>query len=102
MGFGPPQGRPTVTDDEIAAIMDQSPRVRTLRNMLGATGDAIDPLVDLYRPYVTGLDRLPRDGRFLLVGNHTSFGFAEVLLMPYYARRELGVRVRPLAERALG
>ncbi|MUM34448.1 glycerol acyltransferase, partial [Mycobacterium sp. CBMA361] len=39
MGFGPPQGRPTVTDDEIAAIMDQPPRVRMLRNMLGATGD---------------------------------------------------------------
>ncbi|MUL68330.1 glycerol acyltransferase [Mycobacterium sp. CBMA 234] len=102
MGFGPPQGRPTVTDDEIAAIMNQSPRVRTLRNMLGATGDALNPLIDLYRPWVTGLDRLPRDGRFLLVGNHTAFGFAEVVLVPYYTRRELGVRVRTLAERALG
>lgn len=87
---------------EIAAIMDQPQRVQTLRNILGATGDALEPLIDLYRPYVVGLDRLPRDGRFLLVGNHTAFGFAEVLLMPYYTRRELGVRVRPLAERALG
>lgn len=101
MGFGPPQGRPTVTSDEIAAIMDPPARIRALRNMFGAAGDALDPLVDLYRPYVAGLDRLPRDGRFLLVGNHTAFGFAEVLLMPYYTRRELGVQVRPLAERAL-
>ncbi|MDR3663074.1 MAG: lysophospholipid acyltransferase family protein [Mycobacterium sp.] len=102
MGFGPPKGRPTVTDAEIAAVMDPPSRVRTLRNMLGATGDVLDPLIDLYRPYVAGLHRLPRDGRFLLVGNHTAFGFAEVLLVPYYTRRELGVRVRPLAERALG
>lgn len=101
MGFGPPQGRPTVTDDEITAIMEPPQRVRTLRNVLDATGDALEPLIDLYRPYVAGLDRLPRDGRFLLVGNHTAFGFAEILLMPYYTRRELGVQVRPLAERAL-
>lgn len=101
MGFGPPQGRPTVTDDEIAAIMDPPPRVRTLRNMLDATGDALDPVIDLCRPYVAGLDRLPRDGRFLLVGNHTAFGFAEVLLVPQFVRRELGVQVRPLAERGL-
>ena len=73
MGFGPPQGRPTVTDDEITAIMEPPQRVRTLRNVLDATGDALEPLIDLYRPYVTGLDRLPRDGRFLLVGNHTAF-----------------------------
>lgn len=59
MGFGPPQGRPTVTDDEIAAIMDPPQRVRTLRNILDATGDALEPAIDLYRPYVTGLDRLP-------------------------------------------
>jgi 1-acyl-sn-glycerol-3-phosphate acyltransferase len=101
MGFGPPQGRLTVTDDEIAAVMDPSRRVRALRNMLGATGNTLDPLIDLCRPYITGLDRLPRDGRFLMVGNHTAFGFAEILLIPYFARRELGVQVRPLAERAL-
>jgi len=101
MGFGPPQGRPTVTGDEIAAIMDPPQRVRALRNVLGATGDAIDPVIDLCRPYVAGLDRLPRDGRFLLVGNHTAFGFAEVLLIPQFVRRELGIQVRPLAERGL-
>ena len=42
MGFGPPQGRPTVTDDEITAIMEPPQRVRTLRNVLDATGDALD------------------------------------------------------------
>ena len=44
---------------------------------------------------------MPRDGRFLLVGNHTQSG-AEVFLISYYLRRELGARVRPLAERGIG
>jgi len=60
--------------------------------------DGLNPLIDLCRPYVAGLSTLPRDGRFLLVGNHTQSG-AEVFLISYYLRRELGARVRPLAER---
>jgi 1-acyl-sn-glycerol-3-phosphate acyltransferase len=81
--------------------MDQPRRVRALSHLLGNIGDGLDPLIDLCRPYVDGLANLPRDGRFLLVGNHTQSG-TEVFLVSYYLRRELGVRVRPLAERAMG
>ena len=49
----------------------------------------IGPMMDLYRPYVDGLENLPRDGRFLLVGNHTQGG-GEVFLIPYFVRQEIG------------
>lgn len=101
MRLGPPEGKKTVTADELAAITNQPRRVRALRQLFGNIGDGLDPLIDLYRPYVDGLAKLPRDGRFLLVGNHTQSG-AEVFLTSYYLRRELGVRVRPLAERGMG
>jgi hypothetical protein len=68
--LGPPEGKKTVTAEELAAIMDQPRRVRALSHLLGNIGDGLNPLIDLYRPYVDGLARLPRDGRFLLVGNH--------------------------------
>ena len=86
----------------MAAVMDHPPRVRALKRVLGAVADSIDPVVDLWRPYIDGLDNLPRDGRFLLVGNHTQMGSAEILLIPYAVRREIGVRVRPLADRQFG
>jgi 1-acyl-sn-glycerol-3-phosphate acyltransferase len=99
--LGPPEGKKTVTAEELEAIMNQPRRVRALTQLLGDIGDGLNPLLDLYRPYVDGLANLPRDGRFLLVGNHTQSG-AEVFLISYYLRRELGVRVRPLAERGMG
>jgi len=99
--LGPPEGKKTVTADELAAVMNQSRRVRALTQLLGHVGDSLNPLIDLYRPYVDGLAHLPRDGRFLLVGNHTQAG-TEVFLTSYFVRRELGVRVRPLAERGIG
>ena len=101
MRLGPPEGKKTVTAEELEAIMNQPHRVRALKQLLGNIGDGLNPLVDLYRPYVDGLANLPRDGRFLLVGNHTQSGL-EVFLTSYYLRRELGVRVRPLAERGMG
>ncbi len=101
MRLGPPEGKTTVTAEELAAIMDQPRRVRALSHLLGNIGDGLNPLIDLCRPYVDGLANLPRDGRFLLVGNHTQSG-TEVFLISYYLRRELGVRVRPLAERGMG
>ncbi|MFN8033133.1 MAG: lysophospholipid acyltransferase family protein [Mycobacterium sp.] len=61
--------------------------------------DRLSPVIDFSRPYVDGLDNLPRDGRFLLVGNHTTFGMAEIVMIPYFVHRELGVRVRGLADR---
>lgn len=83
------------------AIMNESERVQTLRSALDTLRTGAQPLVDLYRPYVDGLENLPRDGRFLLVGNHTQSSI-EVPLIPHFVRRELGTRVRPLAERSLG
>ncbi|HKP40810.1 lysophospholipid acyltransferase family protein [Mycobacterium sp.] len=87
-------------DVNIDAIMNQPGRVQALRRVVETVADRVGPLVDLYRPYVDGLQNLPRDGRFLLVGNHTQSG-AEVLLMPYFARRTTGKRVRPLADRSM-
>ncbi|MBN3455804.1 acyltransferase family protein [Mycobacterium sp. DSM 3803] len=83
------------------AIMNQPRRVRAMRRAAETVADGIAPLVDLYRPYVEGLANIPRDGRFLLVGNHTQFG-SETLLIPYVVRREIGMRVRPLTDRAFG
>lgn len=81
--------------------MDPPARVRALRSGIDTLTKNLGPLVDLYRPYVDGLEHLPRDGRFLLVGNHTQSG-TETLLIPHFVRSEIGARVRPLAERKLG
>jgi 1-acyl-sn-glycerol-3-phosphate acyltransferase len=89
------------TPANIDAIMNQSGRVQALRRGVEAVADWVGPLVDLYRPYVDGLHDLPRDGRFLLVGNHTQSG-TEGFLIPYLVRREIGMRVRPLADRSFG
>ncbi|MGY4709631.1 lysophospholipid acyltransferase family protein [Mycolicibacterium sp. CBM1] len=87
---------------DLDKIIDQSPRVRTLKKALKTAADLAGPAMDLYRPYVDGLDNLPRDGRFLLVGNHTQTANAEVMLSSYFVYRHLGRRVRPLAERGMG
>ncbi|HEX5144546.1 MAG TPA: lysophospholipid acyltransferase family protein [Mycobacterium sp.] len=100
MRFGPPPPRP-FTKAEMAAIMNPPTRIQTLRNVVSTAADNLGPIADLGKPYVDGLDNLPRDGRFLLVGNHTQAG-VETLLIPYYVRRELGVLVRPLADRGFG
>ena len=85
----------------IDAIMTQPERVRALRRVLGTVDDGLAPLINLYRPYVDGLQTLPRDGRFLLVGNHNQVG-VEGVLIPHYVRRAIGTRVRPLADRTFG
>jgi 1-acyl-sn-glycerol-3-phosphate acyltransferase len=86
---------------DIDAIMNPPARVRTMRRAVDTLHDGIGPLVDLYCPYVDGLRNLPKDGRFLLVGNHTQFGM-EAILIPHFVRREIGTRVRPLADRRMG
>lgn len=86
---------------KIDEIMNQPSHVQAMRRAVETVADGIDPLVNLYRPYVDGLENLPRDGRFLLVGNHTQFG-TETLLIPYVVRREIGMRVRPLTDRRFG
>lgn len=76
--------------------------VAAWRWLLRTSADNLGPVIDLYKPYVDGLDHLPADGRFLIVGNHTMFSMAEILLIPYYVRDRIGKRVRPLADRQFG
>jgi 1-acyl-sn-glycerol-3-phosphate acyltransferase len=85
----------------IDAIMNQPAQVRALRRVAETIADRVAPLVDLYRPYIDGLHNLPRDGRFLLVGNHTQTS-PEAVLIPYLVRRAIGIRVRPLTDRRMG
>ncbi len=75
--------------------------VSTYQRWIEKIADRLDPIVSSYKPYVDGLDNLPPDGRFLLVGNHTQAG-TEALLIPYLVRRHIGSRVRPLADRRFG
>ena len=82
-------------------LIDPPPRVETLRRAIFSVADALNPAVDLSRVYVDGLENLPSDGRFLLVGNHTSAGWPEVVMIPYFVHRHLGVHVRGLATRAV-
>ncbi|OBB83244.1 glycerol acyltransferase [Mycobacterium colombiense] len=86
---------------DLVAIMEPSERVRSLRRALDAVTDRLHPVVNLSRPYVDGLENLPPDGRFLLVGNHTQLG-SEVFMIPDAVRRSIGTRVRPLADRNFG
>lgn len=72
-----------------------------MRRAVEAVADAVTPVVEAYRPYVEGLENLPRDGRFLLVGNHTQVS-VEALLIPFHVRRAIGQRVRPLTDRQFG
>jgi 1-acyl-sn-glycerol-3-phosphate acyltransferase len=84
----------------IDTIMNQPERVQAWRRVAETVADRVGPLVDLSRPYVDGLQNLPDDGRFLLVGNHTQGGIESVLI-PYLVRRAIGKRVRPLADRRM-
>jgi len=74
-------------------------RVKMWRRTLAAAADKLGPAMDLYKPYVAGLENLPADGRFLLVGNHTQFGLSEIVLIPYFVRSRIGSQVRALADR---
>ena len=73
--------------------------VKMWRQILAGAADGLSPLMDLYKPYVDGLEHLPADGRFLLVGNHTQFGLNEIILIPYFVRKAIGTQVRTLAVR---
>lgn len=94
-----PSGGRTAID--LDAIANPSERVLTVRRAVESVADRVGPFLDLCRPYVDGLDDVPRDGRFLMVANHTNSG-VETLLIPYLVRRQLGMLVRPLADRNMG
>lgn len=83
--------------EDLNRLINQPPRVEKLRKAIFAAANGLSPAIDLTRVYVDGLDNLPGDGRFLLVGNHTSAGWPEVVMTPYFVHRHLGVRVRGLA-----
>lgn len=85
----------------ISADFNQTRRVQILHRALRKVQDGIAPFIDFSRPYVNGLHRLPDNGRFLLVGNHTTAG-NEVVLIPHFVRRAIGTWVRPLADRRFG
>lgn len=85
---------------KLTQITEQPSRVQVLRRVLGSLS-TLGPAVDLLKPCVEGSENLPRDGRCLLVGNHTQGGM-EVFLIPHFVRRAIGTQVRPLAERAMG
>lgn len=87
---------------DLEHLVNQPDRVQTIAKGIFAVADRVAPVVDFGKPYVDGLENLPRDGRFLLVGNHTTFGMAEIVMIPYFVHRELGVRVRGLAEKSFG
>ena len=87
---------------DLDAVINHPRRVQIVRGALEKIHDGIAPFIDLSRPYVSGLEMLPADGRFLLVGNHTQFVGGEVLLIPHFVRRAINVRVRPLADRRFG
>ena len=93
---------PIKVDIDIDAVMNHPRRVERLRGALEKVHDGISPVINLWQPYVAGLENLPADGRFLLVGNHTAFIGGEVLLIPHFVRRAIGARVRPLADRRFG
>jgi 1-acyl-sn-glycerol-3-phosphate acyltransferase len=95
------EGLVTKTID-LDAVINHPRRVQIVRGALEKIHDGIAPFIDLSRPYVSGLEMLPADGRFLLVGNHTQFIGGEVLLIPHFVRRAINVRVRPLADRRFG
>lgn len=87
--------------EDIDRLTDHPPRVEALRKVLFAVAGGLNSVVDLSRIYVDGLENLPADGRFLLVGNHTSAGWPEVVLTPYFVHRHLGLRVRGLATQSV-
>ncbi|BBZ25127.1 lysophospholipid acyltransferase family protein [Mycolicibacter hiberniae] len=88
--------------EELAQRSPRTPRERLLRTVLTAAADGLEPVMSLYQPYVEGLEHLPADGRFLLVGNHTQVPAAEIILIPYFVRQALGKQVRALADRQFG
>ena len=85
--------------EELDRLSNPPPRLDALRKAIFAVAEGLNPVVDLSRIYVDGLENLPGDGRFLLVGNHTSAGTPEIVLTPYFVHRHLGVRVRGLADK---
>ena len=77
---------------DVAAFTPNPAELRTAKALLAPWRALTDPRID-------GFENLPDDGRYLLVGNHTTLGLFDVpfLVLDIYERT--GVFVRSLGER---
>jgi 1-acyl-sn-glycerol-3-phosphate acyltransferase len=73
------------------------PRIASDRQIDLIVG-VIDQLARITRPKFDGLERIPEDGRFLLVGNHTTYGVLDVPFMVAALRKQHGLAVRSLGD----
>jgi 1-acyl-sn-glycerol-3-phosphate acyltransferase len=58
----------------------------------------LSPWRALTDPHIDGFEHLPDDGRYLLVGNHTTLGLFDVPFLVLDIHRQTGVLVRSLGE----
>ena len=65
---------------------------------IGGIVRLIDQLARITRPEFHGIDRVPTDGRCLLVGNHTIYGVLDVSFMVAELRKVHGLSVRSLGD----
>ncbi|ART69347.1 glycerol acyltransferase [Mycobacterium dioxanotrophicus] len=84
------------------SLNDRQARVDLLEKGILAAARKWDHIRPAYKPYVDGLENLPADGRFLIVGNHTAVASTEIGLILYEVQRHLGIRVRALMDRQFG
>ena len=89
------------TDDSAGSPTEGS-RVERLERWILELARQWEHVRPIYKPYVEGLENLPADGRFLLVGNHTATASTEILLVPYEVHRQIGKKVRALTDRHFG
>ena len=69
--------------EDIDRLTNPPPRAEALRRAIFTIADGLTTPVDLSRIYVDGLENLPGNGRFLLVGNHTSAGWPEIDILAH-------------------
>jgi 1-acyl-sn-glycerol-3-phosphate acyltransferase len=66
---------------------------------MGMALGALTPAAWVTRPKFHGIERLPDDGRFLLVGNHTIYGLLDVPFLVAGLWKHKGLAVRSLGDR---
>ena len=79
--------------ERVAGIpLESATTVAALEALLAPWRALTDPRFD-------GFESLPSDGRYLLVGNHTTLGFFDIPFLALDIRRRTGVGIRSLGER---
>jgi 1-acyl-sn-glycerol-3-phosphate acyltransferase len=79
--------------------MNVAPMTRESATTLAALEALLAPWRALTDPRFDGFEHLPADGRYLLVGNHTTLGMFDIPFLAMDIRRRTGVGVRSLGER---